>query len=219
VLILFALLAGGIITFLGSMTDGVRAFREIAVGGAAIIGASVAYLGLEQWRSEKLWHENRMLAKRLASEVMRLAKRVNELRSPWFDEELSTMENVPNKYDEAGKPTLYAKRIAYWRRWEKFDALLNQLSEYLIEAEAVWGGEFVEAWQGLDDELGRLKIAAELSSEFGRMVRRDGTVNEHSAKADAIAFRNLQDDPFIHGFVEAKEKTLKFLKSKLDSRP
>jgi len=116
--------------------------KDVALGVAAVVGATVALRGLDTWRRQLRGSVEYELARRLLRCTYRWRETIKSVRRPmvWAYE----MPAPPNEDREAMSEEdvqHYGYATAYQNRWEKVVEARDELQTELLEAEVLWGKE------------------------------------------------------------------------------
>lgn len=108
-------------------------------GAAAVAAAIAAFMGLDSWRHQATFQQDRDLARRVLIATFVLRDRVSDVRNPFMFEG----ERVPDRTEGGAKEISYEEgtRLAYSRRWSKVIDAIREVQTLTLEADAVWGDE------------------------------------------------------------------------------
>jgi hypothetical protein len=125
--------------------------KDLAVAGAAVTTAIVAYRGLQKWREELRGKANFEVARGLARATFKLRDEIQSCRSP-----LIRGAEYPQGYQtpNANQPVnagVQADALAYVynNRWQRVTAALQEFDAQTLEAEALWGAGIRDSTQAL----------------------------------------------------------------------
>lgn len=126
----------------------ITAIKDVALGLAAIVTASIAALGLRRWRIELEGKAHFEAARGLARATYKLREAIASVRSPMtlgheFPESYSSLKRRSPK-DEAA-----AWAHVYQNRWKPLGQALEEFDGQSLEAEALWGESIREKTQDL----------------------------------------------------------------------
>jgi len=115
--------------------------KEILVGGAAIVTASVAIFGLKTWNRELRGKANFEVARGLIRATYKLRDDIASCRSP-----LVTGQEFPADYYDPQEENSHEKKALGWahvykNRWKPVWSSLQEFDAQTLEAEALWGHE------------------------------------------------------------------------------
>lgn len=130
------------------------ALGTIMTGCAAVAAAIAAFMGLDSWKHQATWQQDRDLARRLLIALFVLRDRIAEVRNPFMFEG----ERTPDRSEAATKPLSPSEgtRLAYSRRWSRVVDARREVEALALEADAVWGNrlrELLTSLYSLNHEL------------------------------------------------------------------
>lgn len=139
-------------------------YREILTSLSAIVVAIVAVLGLSTWKKKMVGKDSFDLAKRVLCAVYDLRSAINYVRGSLIlssettkaKEALISKSSTPSEYER--------KEALYSIRWEKINTASKSLYSECLEAEALWGDEFVNITKPL------LSLVHKLSSSIDSYI-------------------------------------------------
>ena len=120
----------------------ISAGKDVIVAIAAAVTAGVAILGLKKWQQELYGKANFEVARGLAKAAFNLRSQIASARST-----VRKGSEFPADYDErSADPRAHAKAYAhlFQARWAPVSQALVEFQAQALEAEALWGGEFVD---------------------------------------------------------------------------
>lgn len=199
----------------------VTLLKDLVLAGAAITGAVVAVKGLGTWQRQLKGQSEYELSRRILVTVFKYRDAINGVRHPamWAYEMPSPPEDEASKMSSE-QIRFYGTSKAYQARWDKVQTERTSLYADLLEAEAIWGTELKNLFNGvfdLEHELfTRIRHHVELinpdTSEASKKA-----IMDIDNKARDIMYDNLSEEPdeFKQDLIVAIEKIEKYLKPKL----
>ena len=152
------------------MAGCISTISDLVIAVAAVVGATVAGVGVSAWRRELHGRTEYELARRVLIGVHRVRDEIGRVRSPF----ISGWEFADRPGRKPNQSTCDAedKAYAYQNRWKPLQEVSVALDVDLVEAEVIWGDILKEAWIGLR------KCTAELWVAISRYVQETGPLNE-----------------------------------------
>ena len=124
------------------LSDWVSIAKDITTALAAVVGATVATLGLNAWKKQLRGKTDYELARRLLRAVYKVRDFIPQVRSPMiFDGEKDEAIGEAKLSPEALKENYAAQSsyAVYRKRWSKLLEAVGDLDVELLEAEVSWG--------------------------------------------------------------------------------
>jgi hypothetical protein len=125
--------------------------KDLAIAGAAVTTAIVAYRGLQKWREELRGKADFEVARGLVRATFKLRDEIQTCRSP-----LMRAAEYPQGYQSpnASQPAnarveADALAYAYNNRWQRVTTALQEFDAQTLEAEALWGADIRDGAQAL----------------------------------------------------------------------
>ncbi|ORT52207.1 hypothetical protein ST37_02415 [Vibrio sp. qd031] len=117
----------------------IQVIKDIALAGAAITTAIVAYQGLKSWRRELEGKAEFEIARALVLATYKLRDSLKLVRSPWIHGH-EFPDDYPLNMSER-TPDIEAKAFAhiYTNRWKPVVEALQNFDVQSLEGEALWG--------------------------------------------------------------------------------
>lgn len=161
----------------------IAATKDVIIALSAVFTASVAYRGLDKWRSELRGKADFEAARDMARSVYKVRDALARARSPL----ISGGEFPPNYHRDFNRKSDEEEAAAlmhvYSNRWKPVADALAELGAETLEAEALWG-------KVVSDKVVALRVCAfEL---FGAMEDRVGDVQSGGSR---YRNRKLKGDP------------------------
>lgn len=127
---------------------------EIITAIISAIGTSgglwIAYQGLSTWKKQLKGNTEYDLSRRIIVSLLKHKSAINSVRFPaMFSNEMPEPPEDDIDYKDHSKRSFYGKSQAYQARWEKVQNASTELRADLMEAEAIWGDEFVDLFKKL----------------------------------------------------------------------
>ena len=138
----------------------ITAIKDVLVGGAAVVTASVAVAGLKRWRLELRGRADFEAARALARATYKLRGELAVCRSPF----IRGQEFPPSYYGNSNRT---AKEEAegwahvYKTRWEPVWTAIQEFDAQSLESEALWGEPARQNTQALRSCVKELNVAIE----------------------------------------------------------
>ncbi len=200
------------VQFLGVMKD-------VAVTLAATTGIYVALAGLNSWKKQKKWEENRHLAKSILLKLYLLRTAIGEVRSPGiYSEEVSNaLKEEDKELAGAELENLKVKRV-YKSRWEKVNTVQAELHPLLLEAEVIWGNELSNLLQALSAHVAKLALAIRVMLIVEHSPRKKVSqylIDKNNANLDIIYGDLRPEDDYNDKLEEILAKIDNYLKKYL----
>lgn len=138
----------------------ITAIKDIVLGAAAAVTATVAILGLKSWRQELQGRAEFDAARGLARATYRLRDELASCRSP-----LIRAAEFPDDYKGRDKssPREEADALAhvYKRRWEPVWSAIQEFDTQVLEAESLWGKDIRDNTDALRACVSEVNIGIE----------------------------------------------------------
>lgn len=201
--------------------------KDVVLAGAAIFTATVAYKGIDKWRSEESGKADFDLARRIGKAVFGFRDALANARSPFVFASEFPEDYDPLKREMEGDA--YAHALT--NRFAPVRLLGIELQSLRNEAEALWGGEPVEKLNQL------LQHARTLHAAMNAFVSNKRALGAHFAHnpkfGDSIQAKvfdegarideqgNVVDDKnkFTSDIEQAVDEVATYLTAKLPSHP
>lgn len=186
----------------------ISTLSDIAVGGAAVIGAVVAWKGLGTWRQQLKGANEYELARRILKCTYHLRDAIAAARSPvMFGGEMPKPPSEESARMGAEQIRFYGTTRAYEERWRNVQERRSALQAELLEAEALWGAKLKPLFQPLFTLQHELWVAIHLYIQ---------SINPDSPAGNSHAFSKLLHEK--HGDVmydlsEGEDKPDRFAKA------
>lgn len=126
--------------------------KDIAMAGIAVYAAVIARRGLSTWNRQLKGSTQYDLARRILKGTYRLRESLAEVRHPAIfrsEQPIPPEEFAEHMTDKQKHHYGIAK--AYENRWQELTVIRNDLEAELLEAEALWGHDFLTTFQPLFD--------------------------------------------------------------------
>lgn len=114
--------------------------KDLVLALAAIVTATVAWLGLQKWRKELRGKADFDVARGLARATYKLREEIQSARSP-----LMRVPATPPGTAADARGALEALESQYRARWDRVATALQEFDTQVLEAEALWGSGIQEA--------------------------------------------------------------------------
>lgn len=136
----------------------ITAIKDVLLGGAAVVTASVAVAGLKRWRLELRGKADFEAARLLARATYKLRDELAICRSPFVQ-----AEEFPPSYHASPKRTAQEEGWAhvYKTRWEPVWMAIQEFDTQSLESEALWGESARQKTQALRACVKELNVAIE----------------------------------------------------------
>lgn len=151
-----------------SVVDLFSIIKDIALGGAAVTTACVAYKGVEKWKKELRGKASFEVARELIKSIYKLRDELSYCRSPFIE-----AAEFPDGYrGSLGKHSSEEQGQAwahvYSKRWEPVGNAMQGFDTAVLEAEALWGNQIKEKAKELRQCVRCLQvdIEATISNEY-----------------------------------------------------
>ncbi|MBV1865314.1 MAG: hypothetical protein KUG74_12910 [Rhodobacteraceae bacterium] len=193
------------------------ALANCVIAIAAVAAAIAAFLGLNTWKNQSLWHADRELSRKILIALYRYRDSLYYVRHP----AMLASEMEPDKDQEPVNGSNERNQgviNAYVKRWGKLGVRSNDLDALLIEADAVWGSELSQKLlklKELERELfGYVRLY--LDSHFRGDTSLAASHREILREKRDILFDTLnEEDEFRRDFVDSMKPIEAYLKVKL----
>lgn len=170
-----------------NVADLISGAKDLAIAGAAVTTAIVAYRGLQKWREELRGKADFEVARGLVRATFKLRDEIQSCRSPLIrGAEFPPGYQTPN-VNHPAVARVEAEALAYVfnNRWQRVTTALQEFEAQALEAEALWGADIRDRTQALrtcatavyvamesiiDDEMAHGAHFAQ-DREFGRRTR------------------------------------------------
>jgi hypothetical protein len=175
------------------LTALLSALKDVALGLAAIVTATVAVRGLRRWREELRGKADFEVARGLVRATYKLRDEIQSCRLPLMrvavrppkEAEFPADQIHQDPLDALAKAELEAWTRAYKDRWQPVLTALQEFDAQALEAEALWGSEIRKDTQELRRCAHTVFVAIEAiledkaaggdhfkhDAEFGRLMR------------------------------------------------
>ena len=171
---------------------------------AAIVGATMAVIGVNAWKRQMKGKTNYELARRYLKAVYKVRDSIKEVRNPFISigEITSSLKDSGLSEDEY-KDHQKSNRAVYSARWKRVVEAASELDVELLEAEVIWG-----------------KGAVDITSDFTACRRKlfvnlqmflDG-YKKQSLGNDEIIYDTGDENKFNTELIESVEKIEIYLK-------
>lgn len=138
----------------------ITAIKDVLLGAAAIVTASVAVIGLKRWRLELRGKADFEAARLMARATYKLRDELAICRAPFV-----RAQEFPSAYHAVTHRTPQQEAEGwvhvYKARWEPVGAAIQEFETQALEAEALWGTAARERTQALRSCVVELNIAIE----------------------------------------------------------
>jgi hypothetical protein len=195
-----------------ALDEWVRLIAAAIVGLSAATTAIVAIIGLNKWRAELRGKTDFELARRILKNAYRVRDGFRVVRSPLMYG--SEYADRPDRKEEERNCRRLDTDYAYNRRLKAVQDPYYELELDLLEAEALWGNDLVEAKKALRNCVVELihNIGMYLDSQFEQ-----GSVPLESVKdtRKVVYFSDPENDPFADKVSAAVGEFESLLKSKV----
>lgn len=136
----------------------ITAIKDMLLGGAAVITASVAFAGLKRWRLELRGKADFEAARALARATYKLRDELAICRSPFvrgqeFPPSYSSSQNRTAQEEAEGWAHVYKTR------WEPVWTSIQEFDTQSLESEALWGESARQKTQALRSCVKELNVA------------------------------------------------------------
>lgn len=127
--------------------------RDITTTVAAGVAIYVGLAGLDAWRKQLKGKTDYELARQYLKSIYRVRNEMNKrVRNPFipvYEMEVARKEEGLEPKSMSGMDN-ETNRLVYARRWKAIMSSMEDLEAVLLEAEALWGKEAVEAQKDFD---------------------------------------------------------------------
>lgn len=129
----------------------ISALKDVALGGAAIVTATVAVRGLKKWREELRGKADFDVARGLARAIYKVRDAIQACRAPLIrGAEYPAGYQAPDpNHPPNARVEAEALAHVYNNRWQRVLAALQEFDAQTLEAEALWGADIRESTQAL----------------------------------------------------------------------
>lgn len=186
----------------------ISTISDIAVSGAAVIGAVVAWKGLGTWRQQLKGANEYELARRILKCTYHLRDAIAAARSPvMFGGEMPKPPSAEATRMGIDEVHFYGKNRAYEERWRNVQEKRSALRAELLEAEALWGAKLKPLFQPLFTLQHELWVAIHLYIK---------SIDPDSNDGDRQAFSNILREnhgDVMYDLSEGEEKPDRFAKA------
>lgn len=199
--------------------------KDIILSIAAIVGALVAFKGLNTWKLQHQGQSEYELSRRILVTLFKYRDAISAARHPAiFSYEMPAPSENESKNMSQNQIQFYGHSKAYQARWDKVQEQRTNLYADLLESEAIW-----------DDELKKLfKVLFNLEYELLTNIQHhinliNPDIDEHKKEAIRNIDKNKRDilydnlseegDEYRKDFLLGVEEIEKYLKPKLSHKP
>ncbi|MFZ5963176.1 hypothetical protein ACOXXX_09515 [Thalassococcus sp. BH17M4-6] len=147
-------------------SDTLIALGTLIAGSAALWGAYTASKGLDRWKNQKEWEDNRQLARDMALIARECSDYFHSFRSPFMSAGEMDMafedkfEKAVDRFSEREKNE--ASALAMSRRLQRLNDPMQRLYPRLIEADLLWGSQLERDHSEMRRMINRVVTAHEL---------------------------------------------------------
>lgn len=139
----------------------VSIIKDLCLAGAAVTTATIAWRGVESWRSELKGKADFEVARGFIRATYQLRDAIEVCRSPWIP-----VSEFPEGYRSSygkrdAKEEGQAMAFVYGNRWDKVSTCIQEFDTATLEAEALWGSEIEEKAKNLRRCVSELRSAIE----------------------------------------------------------
>ena len=138
----------------------ITAIKDVLLGLAAVVTASVAGVGLKRWRLELRGKADFEAARALARATYKLRDELAICRSPFI-----RGQEFPSSYHQTAQRTAQQEAEGwahvYKNRWEPVWSAVQEFDTQSLEAEALWGEAARQKTQALRSCVKELNVAIE----------------------------------------------------------
>jgi hypothetical protein len=171
----------------------ITAIKDVLLGAAAVITASVAYAGLKKWRLELRGKAEFDAARTLARATYKLRDELAYCRAPFV-----RAQEFPSSYHSGSTRTTQQDAEGwahvYKARWEPVWAAILDFDTQALEAEALWGDDARDRAQALRSCVKELSVAIEAVIEDKAAGGHNfGTDREFGKRTRATVFASGND--------------------------
>lgn len=189
---------------------------------AAVVAVSIAWSGLNTWRSQLRGKAEYELARRVLKIVYEVREAMTSVRRPmiWMTEILEAADalgDAAQKENWAALPE--AEEAVYRLRWKRVQSAVSNLPTELLEAEVLWGPEAMNTLEPLRKRILELQQAVEAQVGYLSELRpgRKTEKNEYLKAQERVlkAKETASDDAFGQEVQQAVVIAERFLRPKL----
>jgi len=172
--------------------------KDVAMGLAAVVGATAAVIGLKAWRHQLRGHTEYELARRLLRAVYHARDELHAVRNPLIltGEFAAARQEAGIERDD--KRTAFSAEeegAVYERRWKRLSSAMSDLQLEVTEAEVVWGRAVVGQLKPLRECVGELYASLMLFLRRKQERPQGRSANpEALERIDRIIYK-ISDDP------------------------
>jgi hypothetical protein len=117
--------------------------KDVITGLSALIAATIAILGLQEWKKQLKGKNEYELAQRMLRATYKVRDSIAWVRNPFQSagEISQAMKESNIEGDPVADPTIYIRSegAVYQKRWQKVQEAFVELESITLEAEAIWG--------------------------------------------------------------------------------
>ena len=203
----------------------ISSLKDIILAGSAITGACVAVKGLNIWKEQAKWKEDKTLAKNILLHLYRLNDEIRNVRNPFVSS--SEQEHALSEEDkESYNKNQYSDDIrfkgysgAIEKRWSKMVDAKQKLYPLLVESDVLWGEELSNLLKPINKKIFELQSALTdnlvMRNPKTPNTRRNN-ISERRQKRQDIIFESGDEDVFKKDIDAILDATIEYLKPKLD---
>ncbi len=170
-----------------------------------VVGAIVAFIGINAWKKQLKGSTEYELAKRYLKSVYKIRDAIKYVRNPFISIDemaVALKENGVENPDYSNNQQ--TNRAVYSVRWKKVMEARIDLDVELLEAEVIWGKEAVNVIGDLNAQINKLYVSLKMFLE------------ERNVKPDRDIIYDIGDqDTFNPEVQKAIEKIESFIKPHL----
>lgn len=204
-----------------TLAECIAMLKDVLLGGAGVVGAVVAWRGLETWKRQLKGGVEYDLARRVLRCTYKYRAALEAVRNPLML--VSEMQPPPEEQrvrmnqDEIRH---YGSKAGYQARWDAVSEALNNLETEILEAEVLWGAPSRTVFEPL------FKLQHELSGAIYLYLRstdprqaddaRKGLLDSLAGKRDIVFdLSGPEPDEFANDVGKAVRKVEDYVKPHL----
>lgn len=194
------------------------ALKELALGGAAIAGAVIAWKGLDAWKRQLRGKSEFEVALSLLRSCFRLREAIALVRHPMIErgEMVAALDAAGSEPTQTEHPLEWHSRgqaAVYETRWKSISDAMAELDTARIESEVLWGRDIADRVVALKRPVGILRWAVSTSLSGGEVH----LSQEQRKEIRETMYLGQQPDPYGESVDAAVRAIEEYVRPKIKS--
>jgi len=191
--------------------------RNYVITIVSIFTAWVAWSGVDNWKKQENWKENRILAKGILLNTYKAQQAISDFRNPFMSEAEIANASEDENYDPTDSKKLNAaQQNAYIKRFRVITNVFEELYPLEVEAQVVWGNEISNFIREIQRLVIKLKFAMKDSPTFNSQNPKLNQTKRD--EIDKFMLDSGDDDDFSTDVEEIISRINDYLSPYLDRR-